>query len=94
MCLSPEYLLNTHTVSRIVRKDSDKLRRKLMEMASLATSVITEAQVLFGLKRKPEATRLAEQAGETLLRLKKLTWSSEAAKSYAIARNAVESRGI
>jgi tRNA(fMet)-specific endonuclease VapC len=60
----------------------------------IAISVVTEAEILFGLERKPEATQLAKDVAQVLLRLQRLPWTSNTAGAYAALRYAAERRGI
>ena len=93
--MSVQYLLDTNTVSGIIRKRSSRLAQKLrtVSSASLMVSVITEAEILFGLARNPEATRLAQDAQQVLKRLPTLAWTSQTARTYAALRHATERRG-
>ncbi len=62
-------------------------------MAQMAISVITEAELRFGVARRPEATRLRIAVEEFLLRVDVLSWDSEAARQYANVRAALERTG-
>ena len=90
------YLLDTNTVSRIIRKDSKNLIEKLLvtPMASLAISSITEAELMYGLRKKPEAWKLKEQIVEFLVRVRRLPWTSETAAVYGELRHLSRSSGI
>ena len=50
-------------------------------------------EMLHGLARKPEATRLAELVQALLSRVRSLGWSNEAAAHYAHIRAHLESKG-
>ncbi len=93
--MSIQYLLDTNIVTRIIRKAPPKLSRKMLEVPteSIAISVVTEAEILFGLERRPDATQLAKDVGHVLLRLQKLPWTSGTARAYATLRHAAERRG-
>jgi tRNA(fMet)-specific endonuclease VapC len=62
-------------------------------MAELGTSVITEAELLFGLARRPEATKLKTVVGEFLLRVEVLPWDSAAARQYLRIRATLQDAG-
>jgi tRNA(fMet)-specific endonuclease VapC len=63
-------------------------------MAEVGVSVITEAELRFGVERKPGgAARLATTVEEFLLRVAILPWDSPAAKSYAALRSFLERAG-
>jgi len=89
------YLLDTNTVSYILKGNVPRVRERLVKvpMAQVAISVITEAELRFGVARRPEATRLKIAVEEFLLRVVVLPWNSEAAKRYAQIRAALESAG-
>ena len=89
------YLLDTNTVSYILKGNVPRVRERLIKvpMAQVAISVITEAELRFGVARRPEATRLKIAVEEFLLRVAVLPWDSEAAKRYAQIRAALESAG-
>ncbi len=79
-----KYLLDTNVVSQLVRKDdniSQHLARATIEAVSI--SVITEAEILAGLAKKPQATRLATTMHNFLAHTDVLAWDSQVAKSYA-----------
>jgi tRNA(fMet)-specific endonuclease VapC len=89
------YLLDTNTVSYIIKGNVPRVRERLMKapMAQVAISVITEAELRFGVVRRPEAARLKIAVEEFLLRVAILPWDSEAAKRYAQIRAALEGAG-
>jgi tRNA(fMet)-specific endonuclease VapC len=89
------YLLDTNTVSYIIKGNRPRVRERLLRvaMAELGISVITEAELLFGLARKPDATRLKTVVEEFLLRVEVLPWDSEAAQQYATIRAVLEDDG-
>lgn len=62
-------------------------------MAAIAISVITEAELRFGLARRPEAAQLKVAVEEFLLRVEILPWDSSAAQRYAALRAALERAG-
>jgi tRNA(fMet)-specific endonuclease VapC len=62
-------------------------------MAEVGISVITEAELLFGLARRPEATSLKTVVEEFLVRVEVLPWDSEAAQQYSRIRATLEGAG-
>jgi tRNA(fMet)-specific endonuclease VapC len=62
-------------------------------MAQLAISAVTEAELLFGAARKPEAIRLSVAVDEFLLRVQALPWDSKATRHYADVRATLERHG-
>lgn len=89
------YLLDTNTASYIIKGNFPLVRKRLVKvpMAQVAISVVTEAELLFGVIRRPEATRLKTAVEEFLLRVEALPWDSEAARSYAELRATLERQG-
>ncbi len=89
------YLLDTNTASYIIKGNFPLVRRRLVKVAmdQVAISVVTEAELLFGVVRRPEATRLKIAVEEFLLRVDVLPWDSETARSYAEIRAALERQG-
>jgi tRNA(fMet)-specific endonuclease VapC len=55
--------------------------------------VVTEAELRFGVARRPEAAALKRVVEEFLLRVESLAWDSEAARHYADIRASLENRG-
>ena len=88
------YLLDTNTVSFIL-KGNARVRQHLVgvPMEQVTLSVVTEAELRFGLARRPEATRLRIAVEEFLLRVEILPWDSTAARSYAELRAELERGG-
>jgi tRNA(fMet)-specific endonuclease VapC len=89
------YLLDTNTVSHILKGDIPRVRKCLLKvpMSEVAISVVTEAELRFGVARRPEATRLQIAVDEFLLRLGCLPWDSTVAQQYAHLRAALERDG-
>ena len=81
--------------SYVIKGNFPRVRERLVRvpMADVGISVITEAELRFGVARKPEAARLAIAVEEFLLRVQILPWDSAAAKSYATLRSSLERLG-
>lgn len=62
-------------------------------MAEVGVSVITEAELRFGVARLPQAAKLGIAVEEFLLRVEVLPWDSDAAQHYARLRAALEAHG-
>jgi tRNA(fMet)-specific endonuclease VapC len=88
------YLIDTNAASALIKGASavalERLRRT--DPAQTAISVVTEAEILFGLAKNP-ATRHAPAARLFLGAVRSLPWTSAAATSYAALRAAMESAG-
>jgi tRNA(fMet)-specific endonuclease VapC len=81
----PRFMLDTNSVSYALRGNPPSVREHLrrIPMAQVCISSITEAELLFGLALKPQATRLAELVNQFLLGITVLPWDSATAKAYA-----------
>jgi tRNA(fMet)-specific endonuclease VapC len=89
------YLLDTNTVSYIMKGNRPRVRERLLRvaMAEVGISVITEAELLFGLVRRPDAANLKTVVEEFLKRVEVLPWGSEAAQQYSKIRATLEGSG-
>ena len=88
------YLLDTNTVSHLIRQHAAVAPRVVAApIASLCISAITEGELLYGLARRPDATRLRAVVEQFLLRVDVLPWDRAAAKRYGTLRALMESKG-
>lgn len=89
------HMLDTNTVSYVIKGVPVAVRDHLrsVPMATVCISAITEAELLRGVARKPEAKRLPLAVKEFLLRVQVLPWDSDAANAYAQLRTAYEIEG-
>lgn len=89
------YMLDTNTASYIIKGNPPAVRERLLEvpMANVCISAVTQAELLLGIERKPDAKRLHEAVKEFLLRLDILPWDSDAAEMYARLRADCERNG-
>lgn len=89
------YMLDTNTVSYIIKGQPAVVRQHLLSvpMAKVCISSITEAELLHGVAKKPEATRLPMVVREFLLRVDILPWDSDVAEVYARLRADCENDG-
>jgi tRNA(fMet)-specific endonuclease VapC len=93
--MAVRYLLDTNTASYVIKGNFPRVRARLLKvpMAEVGISVITEAELRFGVERRPEATTLKRVVEEFLLRVEVLPWKSEAARHYARIRASLEREG-
>src|SRR5437016_10530545 len=63
------FMLDTNSVSYTLKGSPPSVRERLRQvpMAQVCVSSITEAELLFGLALKPQATKLAELVNQFLL---------------------------
>src|SRR5260370_32634658 len=89
------YLLDTNTASYVIKGNFPRVRERLLKvpMAEVGISVVTEAELRFGVARRPEAAALKRVVEEFLLRVEVMPWNSEAAQHYARIRAALEKEG-
>ena len=93
--MAVRYLLDTNTASYVIKGNFPRVRARLLRvpMAEVGISVVTEAELRFGVARRPEATSLKSVVEEFLLRVESLPWNSEAARQYARIRAILEEDG-
>jgi tRNA(fMet)-specific endonuclease VapC len=69
-------------------------RRRLEDnLADAAISTITEAELRFGLAKRPEAVKLRKAVESFLSVITVLSWDSEAARAYGVMRAKMMSSG-
>lgn len=90
------YMLDTNMASYIIKGEPVAVRDHLRKvpMSSVCISTITQAELLRGVAKKPDAKRLPIAVKEFLLRVEILPWDSDAAEIYAHLRTACESEGL
>lgn len=88
-------MLDTNTASFIIKGASAPLRQRLLSvpLSRQAISVLTEAELRFGVARKPNAPKLAALVENFLSHVSILPWTSEAAAEYAALRHSLEKKG-
>jgi len=93
--MAVRYLLDTNTASYIIKGNFPRVRERLLKvpMAEVGISVVTEAELRFGVARRPEAVSLRKVVEEFLLRVEILPWDSDAAARYSELRAALEEHG-
>lgn len=89
------YLLDTNMASYVIKGNIPRVRERLLTvpMAQVSISAVTEAELLFGVARRPDAVRLSFAVEEFLLRVQVLPWNSDSARHYALVRAALEREG-
>ena len=88
------YLLDTNTISQLVKAHPTVARRVIaVPMASLHMSAITQGELLFGLAKRPDATRLHRAVRELLRRIHSVPWDNAAAERYGTIRAAMSRLG-
>ena len=93
--MSVRYLLDTNTASYVIKGTFPQVRQHLLKvpMGEVGISVITEAELRFGVTRIPGVHKLAMAVDEFLLHLEILPWDSSCARHYAELRASLERSG-
>lgn len=81
----PLYMLDTDTVSYLVRGKAPALDARVAAVGpkQLCISAVTRGELLYGLKLKEGAHRLAQLIDQFLLRVPCLPWDERAATHFA-----------
>jgi tRNA(fMet)-specific endonuclease VapC len=89
------HMLDTNTASYIIKGEPAAVRENLVKvpMASVCISSITQAELLHGVARKPEAKHLPIAVKEFLIRVEIMPWDSDAAEAYARLCTSCENEG-
>jgi tRNA(fMet)-specific endonuclease VapC len=89
------YLLDTNTASYLIRGNAPRVRERIASIApaDVLVSVVTEAELRFGVPRRPDATRLEVLVEEFLRFVEIKSWDSAAAHHYAELRATLERGG-
>src|SRR5438105_2065459 len=89
------YMLDTDVASYLIKGRSPALEAKLsaIEPSSVCVSVITHAELLYGLKRLSPEHRLHAVVRQFLRIVRTLAWDSEAAGFYAEIRHQLQTTG-
>jgi tRNA(fMet)-specific endonuclease VapC len=90
------YLLDTNTLSYIAKGNSPSARAHLQTLGDgdvACISSITEAEVRYGLAKRPQAQALRAAIEALLFKLRILPWGSEEAAAYGSLRAKLEAAG-
>jgi tRNA(fMet)-specific endonuclease VapC len=87
-------MLDTNTASWLLKGQPNVVAR-LAETAPerVCLSAVTEAELLYGVAKRPEARKLRAAVDELLAAIEVLAWSSATARRYATVRAELERRG-
>ncbi len=88
-------MMDTNIASHIIRGTRSAVAAHLQArpVADLCVSVITEGELLFGVRRKPDAIRLKESVEAFLTRVQVVPWGRTEAASYGVLRAVLERAG-
>ena len=91
------HILDTNMVSYIVKGRSPAARARLLALKDdevAAVSAITEAEIRYGLAKRPEATALKTLMDAFLASIQVLPWSRGEADTYGRVRARLEKNGM
>ena len=90
------YMLDTNTVTYIVKRQSEHARQKLLKYSEeddVCISAITEAEIRYGLAKRKLSVETQAAIEQFLAKIDVLPWDSAAAKEYGTARASLERAG-
>lgn len=95
MVTAARVMLDTNIASFLIRSPNDALRARLrsVPLTSVCVSAITEAELRYGVARRPEAGALKTAVDAFLRHVDVLAWDSAAAAAYGTLRATLENRG-
>lgn len=90
------YLLDTNIASHIIKGDLPQVREHLLTLPihAIAVSVVTQAELAYGVAKRGNPPGLAARVREFLARVAILPWTSDVAAVYGEMRAACEAKGI
>lgn len=94
--MTAAYLLDTSIASHIIRGDLPRVRQRLVAvpMHRVAVSVMTQAELLYGVAKREHPIGLSTRVREFLVRVDILPWTSDVAQVYGELRAACEACGV
>jgi tRNA(fMet)-specific endonuclease VapC len=90
------YLLDTSIVSHVIKGDNPLVLRRLacLPMHQIVISVITQAELYFGVAKRGHPKALANRVEAFLLRVAVLAWTADVSATYASMRASCEAAGV
>jgi tRNA(fMet)-specific endonuclease VapC len=90
-----KFMLDTNAASRFIRGQSVALNKKIIQIPTthVCISALSEAELRFGLAKRPEATQLELLVKTFLKEIMVLNWTSKEAYTYGILRAELERSG-
>ena len=88
-------MLDTNAASLMIREPTIATRPLLRSVgySDLCLSAVSEAELLFGIERRPQASKLGRLVRSFLEHADILAWDSAAARAYAELRTRLEAAG-
>jgi len=96
MSTASRWMLDTNTVSHLIRNTYPNVRKQVARrpQAALCISTITRSELLYGVARHPQATRIGSVVHEFLRWVDTLDWTTAVADRHGVLRADLERRGI
>lgn len=90
------HLLDTNIASHIIKGDIVRVRERLAQvpMNEVAVSVVTQAELLYGVAKRGNPHGLATRVHEFLVRVDILPWTADVARVYGDLRARCEAGGV
>ena len=90
------YLLDTNIASHVIKGDLLMVRKRLasVPMQEVAVSVVTQAELLYGVAKRGYPEGLTTRVREFLVRVTVLPWTSDVSVVYGNLRASCEAAGI
>ena len=90
------YMLDTNIASHIIKGDIPEVRVRLVQVPahSVVISVITQAELLYGVEKRGNPEGLATRVREFLARVEILPWTADVGEVYGHLRASCEASGI
>jgi tRNA(fMet)-specific endonuclease VapC len=90
------YLLDTNIASHVIKGDIPQVRQRLLQvpMHWVAVSVVTQAELLYGVAKRGHPSGLSMRVAQFLARVDVLPWTSEVAEVYGRLRASCEAAGV
>jgi tRNA(fMet)-specific endonuclease VapC len=90
------YMLDTNIASHVIKGDLPAVLKRLVDvpMTDVAVSVVTEAELRYGVAKRGNPEGLARRVHEFLIRVEVLPWTSDVARAYGTLRAGCEAAGV
>ncbi|MFC5769769.1 type II toxin-antitoxin system VapC family toxin [Thauera sinica] len=89
-------MLDTNIASHVIKGDIPLVLQRLaaVPMTSVAVSVVTEAELRYGVAKRGNPQGLATRVHEFLIRVEVLAWTQDVARAYGDLRASCEGAGV
>lgn len=96
MTIPHRWMLDTNTVSYLIRGAYPDVRKQVARrpQATLCISAITRSELLYGVAKHPQATRINPVVREFLRWVDTVDWTADVADRHGALRADLERRGI